>query len=140
MFDHEVRCALPTRAIILAIAALGLSAVGAHAQPVTDTPTPTNTPTVTSTRTNTNTRTPTVTPTPTLWTVSGNLSFTRVHHTSTLLLNGKLLAVGGYSPDYTKTAELFDPPTGTWSTTGTLATGRYQQTATLLRNGQVLVV
>jgi len=79
------------------------------------------------------------------WSAAGSLSTARGQHTATLLLNGKVLVVGGQnivggSPQYLASAELYDPATGGWSPTGPLATGRSEHTATLLPNGKVLVV
>ncbi len=69
------------------------------------------------------------------------MHYARVSHTATLLSNGQVLVVGGFSGvgDYLASAELYDPTTGVWTTTGSLATARYHHTATLLSNGQVLV-
>ena len=69
----------------------------------------------------------------------------RYGHTVTLLTDGKLLAAGGYSTNFTyprvsAAAELYDPATGTWSSTGAMHTNRCYHTATLLPNGKVLVV
>jgi hypothetical protein len=77
------------------------------------------------------------------WSSTGNLATARESHTATLLPNGKILVAGGdncamVSP-YLKSAELYDPGTGTWSSTGNLNTERRQQTATLLPNGKVLI-
>ncbi len=71
------------------------------------------------------------------WTATGSLALARSLHTATLLLNGKVLVVGGYSE--ISSAELYDPASGTWTATGSLATGRDGHTATLLPNGKVLV-
>lgn len=72
-------------------------------------------------------------------------------HTATLLGDGRVLVVGGLTPnpdesaqllsrDAYVSAELFDPATGRWSTTGSLAVMRQYHTATLLSDGRVLVV
>ena len=62
-------------------------------------------------------------------------------HTATLLPSGKVLVVGGTgSPDFGRSAELYDPTTGTWSATGSTSAGHtYEHTATLLPSGKVLV-
>ena len=72
---------------------------------------------------------------------SANALFGRRYHTATLLPNGKVLAaagVDGVNGD-NRTAELYDPATGTWTPTGSLTQARYNHTATLLPNGKVLV-
>jgi hypothetical protein len=76
----------------------------------------------------------------------------RSGHTSTLLPNGKVLVAGGsHSVDIdnpsspgelsapNRSAELYDPTTGTWTSTGDLITARSWFTATLLPNNKVLV-
>ncbi|HYH97926.1 kelch repeat-containing protein [Hyalangium sp.] len=75
------------------------------------------------------------------WGAVGTMASPRYEHTATLLPNGKVLVVGGYtSSTALATAELYDPATGTWSATGTMAASRHAHTATLLPNGKVLVV
>jgi len=79
---------------------------------------------------------------PFIFSSTGNLSTARYLHNAVLLNNGKLLVVGGVDgtgQNYTKSAELFDPATGTWSATGSLIKERAAATATLLLNGKVLV-
>jgi len=78
------------------------------------------------------------------WTSTGAMTTPRYGHTATLLRTGKVLVAGGAGPkncngSSTRTAELFDPATGTWSETGSLNTARSNHTATLLQNGEVLV-
>src|SRR5947207_6731496 len=82
------------------------------------------------------------------WAVTGRLNVTRNRHTATLLPNGKVLAAGGVNNNlgsgriiYTtlKSAELYDPATGTWSYMGNLMQPREFHAATLLQDGQVLV-
>ncbi len=73
------------------------------------------------------------------WSVTGTLNTARSSHTATLLPNGKVLIVGGYSSGQTASAELYDSATGTWTPTGTLAAARNSHTATLLPSGKVLV-
>jgi Kelch motif/Galactose oxidase, central domain len=82
-------------------------------------------------------------PTTGTWATSGSMSKARNGMTVTLLYGGKVLVAGGTdigSPvDPLKTAELYDPSTGTFSATGSMATGRAFATATLLPTGKVLV-
>ena len=69
-----------------------------------------------------------------VWTSTGSLGITREYATASLLLNGKVLILGGSS-----VAELYDPDSGLWTATGSLATAG-GHTATLLPNGKVLAV
>jgi hypothetical protein len=65
----------------------------------------------------------------------------RYLHTATLLQDGRVLVVGGRSPNdsvYTS-AELYDPATGKFGSGGSITEGRQQQTATLLTDGRVLI-
>ncbi len=80
-----------------------------------------------------------------IWSATGSMATSRIYHTATRLLNGKVLVVGGQnSTTVLANAELYDPAAnggvGAWSTTGSLATARHRHTATLLLNGKVLVV
>jgi hypothetical protein len=56
-------------------------------------------------------------------------------HGATLLPDGRLLVAGGG----TRTAELYDPNSGTWSVTASMAELRSSHTVTLVTNGAVLV-
>ncbi len=79
------------------------------------------------------------------WEATGNLNTARACHTATLLLNGRVLVVGGQdgtvgaSYGTLASAELYDSFTGLWVLTGTLGTARSDHTATLLPSGKVLV-
>lgn len=84
---------------------------------------------------------------PGTWTTTGSLSTKRTRFTTTLLKNGKLLAVGGAPVNEDRqtdsalaSAELYDPASAKWSGTRDLATARYAHSATLLISGKVLVV
>jgi hypothetical protein len=87
-------------------------------------------------------------PTSRTFTATGSMTDSRELHTATLLSNGKVLVVGGADsfPDGSaamgavKTAELYDPSSGSFIATGSMATARVYHTATLLTNGNVLVV
>ncbi len=75
------------------------------------------------------------------WNATGALGVSRVSHTATPLVNGKVLVVGGLSafPNFGD-AELYDPGTGQWSVTGKPLGQRVFHTAVRLANGRVLVI
>jgi hypothetical protein len=74
-------------------------------------------------------------------------SFTLVHpmkqfrrqQTATLLLDGKVLVVGGEPFIQAATSELYNPVSASWTDSGPLTTGRTFHTATLLQDGRVAV-
>lgn len=77
------------------------------------------------------------------WTPAGSLATARSAHTATLLPNGKVLVVGGYSWGTgisIASAELYDPVADAWTSAGNMSVARNYFTATLLRDGKVLVV
>ena len=70
------------------------------------------------------------------WAVTGVMTSRHgFGHTTTLLLDGKVLVTGGSGNE----TEVYDPLSGTWTTTGTMNAMREWHTATLLPNGKVLV-
>jgi large repetitive protein len=76
---------------------------------------------------------------------SGSLSTARAGHTATLLPDGRVLVVGGErgrarSARPLRSAELYDPATGSFAPAGALVSGRVGHTATLLSDGRVLIV
>jgi Galactose oxidase, central domain/Kelch motif/WD40-like Beta Propeller Repeat len=92
---------------------------------------------------------------------TGSMGTPREFQTSTRLADGRVLVAGGYtgaspsagtgitlasyrlvesSASVLKTAELYDPATGTFSPTGSMSTIRDDHTATLLQDGRVLVI
>jgi len=77
------------------------------------------------------------------WSGTGGMTEARTNHTATLLSDGRVLVAGGrIGPNgdrSAKSAELYDPGSGTWSATGSMHDARDGQTATLLLNGTVLV-
>jgi N-acetylneuraminic acid mutarotase len=74
----------------------------------------------------------------------GTMVRARVLCTATLLQDGRVLVAGGQiriygSDEFTKSAELYDPPTNTWTATGDMRAARVIDTAVLLPDGRVLV-
>jgi N-acetylneuraminic acid mutarotase len=84
------------------------------------------------------------------WAATGAMNVARSGQTATLLDDGQVLVAGGgcngsgYGCDAgsflatLRSAELYNPATGTWAKTGSMKDGRESFTATLLQNGQVL--
>jgi hypothetical protein len=74
---------------------------------------------------------------------TGSLIQGRFGHTATLLRNGNVLVVGGYSDvagsNLVTTAELYNPVSGTFSPTSSPNVPRAYHTATLVGNGKVLI-
>jgi MYXO-CTERM domain-containing protein len=79
------------------------------------------------------------------WTATtGAMTEARSGHTATLLVSGKVLIAGGESTagaltTHSKTAELFDPATGTFAATGAMTAGRSFHAAALLSTNNVVV-
>ena len=74
--------------------------------------------------------------------VTGRLNEPRYGHTATLLTDGRVLIIGGWSMTNLgriASAEIYDPATGSFTYTGSMAVPRSFHTATLLSNGQVLI-
>jgi hypothetical protein len=71
--------------------------------------------------------------------LTGKLNQDRVHHSATLLIDGRVLVVGGLEEGAYSTAEIFDPVKGTFSITGGPVYGRRNTDLTLLPDGTVLV-
>lgn len=72
---------------------------------------------------------------------TGSMSVGRQGSTATLLDNGRVLVAGGWvSPNYTASAELYDPATGSFSPTGGMTSTLAATIATLLADGRVLIV
>jgi hypothetical protein len=72
---------------------------------------------------------------------AGNMTVGRSGHTATLLKNGKVLIVGGWTGRYEarRAAELYDPETNSFTPTGDMVIERAGNTATLLPDGRVLL-
>ena len=78
------------------------------------------------------------------WSLTESLNDGRFRHSSTLLADGSVLAVGGnnFLSEVLASTEMYDPealPTGFWGLAGDLITARSQHTATLLKDGRVLI-
>lgn len=74
--------------------------------------------------------------------ITGSLQTARGGHTATLLPNGLVLVAGGVSGNgatVLKSAELYNPTSGTWTPTQDMNSPRSGHTATLLPDGKVLV-
>jgi hypothetical protein len=82
-----------------------------------------------------------------LWRSGGDLVVPRAFHTATLLTDGRVLVAGGRAgtggtPTPRRSAELFDPSTGTtgsWSATASMAEGHSSHVAGRLPDGSVLI-
>jgi hypothetical protein len=78
---------------------------------------------------------------------TGNMSYVRDAHTSTLLPSGEVLVAGGatsYNPttradNVTDSAEIYDPARGKFSLTGSMTTPRSSHKGVLLNDGRVLI-
>jgi hypothetical protein len=71
---------------------------------------------------------------------AGPMDLIRQAHTATLLLDGRVLLVGGGGGNTTtQVAELYDPAKNTFVATGSLPSSIMMQTATLLNDGRVFI-
>jgi hypothetical protein len=68
------------------------------------------------------------------------MSYARVHHTSTLLPDGKVLIAGDENGTALDTAEIFHPNTGTFTMTRPMHRPHTEHTATTLQDGNILIV
>src|SRR5579864_7117777 len=75
------------------------------------------------------------------WTPTANgLSLLRYSFRATTLLDGRVLAEGGFAPgSYTTETEMYDPATNAWTVISPMNQGRGEHSATLLADGRVLV-
>ena len=74
-----------------------------------------------------------------IWTLTGNMTESRSKHTASVLLNGKVLVIGGSSYESRSITVLYDPVTGTWARTGNTTESRSKHTASVLLTGKVLL-
>jgi hypothetical protein len=77
------------------------------------------------------------------WAATGSMHERRFDHTATLLTDGRVLVTGGMDglidAPSSRSAELYDPVSGTWTATANMAAGRAAHAAALLADGRVLV-
>ena len=71
------------------------------------------------------------------WSTTGSLAIGRIEHTSTLLLDGRVITVGGNEGG--SSVELYSPTTRTWSRAASMINARSTHTATLLPDGRLFV-
>jgi Galactose oxidase, central domain/Kelch motif len=76
------------------------------------------------------------------WAFAASMTVARTMHTATLLPDGRVLLVGGYTRQDADTAqaEIYDPVSGTYRPAGSLNTARHQHSTTLLQDGRILVI
>jgi N-acetylneuraminic acid mutarotase len=79
------------------------------------------------------------------WTPTASMNIGRSEFATVMLHDGRVLVTGGLTHPQappvspTRTAEIFDPATGTWTFTENMGTRRSDHSAVVLRDGQVLV-
>ena len=86
-------------------------------------------------------------PSPNSWSAAANMKAARNWPSATLLADGRVLIVGGSNGKLSgnnlvilKTAEIFDPASGTFNLSGAkMKSARASQSSTLLPNGKVLI-
>lgn len=81
-------------------------------------------------------------PTTGTWSATGSMNQVRSKHTSQILNDGKVLAIGGkdQSLDAQTSCEIYNTTTGTWTYTGSLSAFRSEPASVIFPNGKVLVV
>jgi hypothetical protein len=74
------------------------------------------------------------------WAPTGSMQTGRSAHVAALLRDGRVLVAGGSTTGLPiRSAELYDPATGTWTATGSLNVGRLGAVVSVLPDGRVLV-
>ncbi|MCE9600960.1 MAG: hypothetical protein K8S21_01940 [Gemmatimonadetes bacterium] len=70
------------------------------------------------------------------------MSVARMAHTASVLRDGRVLVAGGFTGDgnAARSAELFDPASGTFGPLARMVVVRHSHSATILPNGKVLIV
>ncbi|CAF4844615.1 unnamed protein product, partial [Rotaria sp. Silwood1] len=107
----------------------------------TTTKSTTTTTTTKSTTTTTTTKSTTTTTVASVnsgrWSTTGALAIARAYHTSTVLLNGRVITVGGNING--NTVELYNTTTQIWSAGPPMTDARILHTATLLPDGRLII-
>ncbi|CAF4757019.1 unnamed protein product [Rotaria sp. Silwood1] len=106
-------------------------------KPTTTTTTTTTKPTTTTTTTKSTTTTTVASVNSGRWSTTGALAIARANHTSTLLLNGRVITVGGNING--NTVELYNATTQIWSAGPSMTDARILHTATLLPDGRLII-
>ncbi|CAM4802267.1 unnamed protein product [Rotaria magnacalcarata] len=73
------------------------------------------------------------------WSKTGCMNHTRRSHTTSVLINEKVLVAGGFDNGAISNAELYDPSTEIWTTIDSMNDARGEHTASILMNGKVLI-
>jgi len=77
------------------------------------------------------------------FTPTGSMTTPRMQHTATRLADGRVLITGGGTTygvyNLLKTAEIYDPATGTFTSVGSTAVARGYEQATLISDGRVII-
>ncbi|MGH9178807.1 MAG: SBBP repeat-containing protein, partial [Acidimicrobiales bacterium] len=84
------------------------------------------------------------------WTATGSMAARRYLHSAHILRDGRALVAGGRTcnaappaacdfAQFTNSAEVFDPATGTFALTGSMAVPRHTTEATMLNDGRILI-
>ena len=73
------------------------------------------------------------------WQATGSMNTPRSGHSALLLGDGRVLVVGGLSPQVQPSAEIYDPASRSWSQAASMRVARYHHAAVLLPGGRVLV-
>ena len=77
-----------------------------------------------------------------VWVPAASIPNAVAGHTATLLMDGRVLVIGGHNAmgDAVAAAQLYDPASDSWTAAADLPSGRWSHTATMLGDGRVLVV
>jgi N-acetylneuraminic acid mutarotase len=80
-----------------------------------------------------------------IWTLTENMTYSRMYHTASVLSDGTVLVIGGRMRNAEGsndlwTGELYDPLTGTWTLIANMTSARQGHTASVLSNNTIVVV